>query len=136
MDLGAFEYGTTASVTITTTSLSGGETYNPYYDYVYAYGGVKPYTWSIYSGSLPSGLSLDADTGEITGTPAATGGVTPYSWSIVSGSLPTGLSLNSSTGTISGTPRKTGAYNFTIRVTDSDSPADTDDQALSITVNN
>jgi len=64
----------------------------------------------------------------------ATGGKTPYTWSIVSGSLPSGLSLNASTGVISGTPRRTGTSNFTVRCTDSQSPADTDDQALSITV--
>ncbi|MHC4714189.1 MAG: beta strand repeat-containing protein, partial [Planctomycetota bacterium] len=65
-------------------------------------------------------------------TLAATGGVTPYSWSIVAGSLPAGLSLNSSTGEISGTPTTGGTSNFTVRVTDSQAPADTDDQALSI----
>ncbi|MHC4714723.1 MAG: Ig domain-containing protein, partial [Planctomycetota bacterium] len=65
-------------------------------------------------------------------TLAATGGVTPYSWSIVSGSLPTGLSLNSGTGEISGTPTTGGTSNFTVRATDSNTPADTDDQALSI----
>ena len=66
-------------------------------------------------------------------TLAAGGGVTPYSWSVVSGSLPAGLSLGSSTGTISGTPTAANTYNFTVRVTDNQAPADTDDQALSIT---
>jgi ribosomal protein L21E len=35
--------------------------------------GTAPYSWSIISGSLPSGLSLTPDTGEISGTPTATG---------------------------------------------------------------
>ncbi|MGB9198801.1 MAG: Ig domain-containing protein, partial [Terriglobales bacterium] len=36
-------------------------------------GGVAPYTFSILSGSLPSGLTLDASSGAITGTPADKG---------------------------------------------------------------
>lgn len=36
-------------------------------------GGVLPYAWSILSGSLPSGLGLASDSGEITGTPTTTG---------------------------------------------------------------
>ena len=68
-------------------------------------------------------------------TAAATGGVTPYAWSVVSGSLPAGLSLGPSTGTISGTPTTAQTASFTLRVTDSQGTPDTDDQALSITVN-
>lgn len=35
-------------------------------------GGAGYYTWSVTSGSLPTGLSLNATTGAITGTPSAT----------------------------------------------------------------
>ncbi len=38
-----------------------------------AMGGVGPYTWSIASGSLPGGLSLNSATGAITGTPSQVG---------------------------------------------------------------
>jgi hypothetical protein len=36
-------------------------------------GGTRPYSWAVSSGSLPGGLSLDADTGELSGTPTADG---------------------------------------------------------------
>jgi Putative Ig domain. len=42
-----------------------------------AAGGTGPYTWSILSGSLPAGLTLNPNTGAITGTPTAAG---PYSF--------------------------------------------------------
>lgn len=40
---------------------------------VSASGGTAPYTYSLASGSLPTGLSLNASTGTITGTPSGTG---------------------------------------------------------------
>ncbi|MGA9770240.1 MAG: putative Ig domain-containing protein [Blastocatellia bacterium] len=38
-----------------------------------AAGGKSPYTWAVASGTLPAGLSLNANTGLISGTPSATG---------------------------------------------------------------
>lgn len=38
-----------------------------------ANGGAQPYKWSIASGSLPPGMALDEDSGEISGTPSAEG---------------------------------------------------------------
>lgn len=38
-----------------------------------AVGGASPYSWSISTGSLPSGISLGAGTGEFTGTTSKTG---------------------------------------------------------------
>ena len=35
--------------------------------------GVSPYQWSLTGGALPPGLSLDAATGQLTGTPTAAG---------------------------------------------------------------
>jgi hypothetical protein len=175
---------------ITTTSLPDGIVGTAYSETVVATGGVEDYSWSIDSGSLPSGLSLNSSTGVISGTPdtietanftvkvtdsqtptadtdtqaltivvepellaitttslpdgqvssaysetvSATGGVTSYTWSIDSGSLPAGLSLNSSTGVISGTPTTSALSEFTVKVTDSDTPASTDVQDLSITI--
>jgi len=63
----------TSTLAITTSSLPAttvGATYN---QTLAATGGATPYTWAISSGSLPSGLSLVAGTGAITGTPSASG---------------------------------------------------------------
>jgi hypothetical protein len=54
-------------------------------------------------------------------------GVAPYSYSLQSGSLPTGISLTSA-GLLSGTPTTTGSYDFTLRLTDSQSPVHTADK--------
>jgi hypothetical protein len=58
---------------ITTTALPGGVVGNSYTATLSANGGVPPYTWSITSGSLPSGLSLEATSGTIQGTPTSAG---------------------------------------------------------------
>ncbi len=53
---------------------------------------------------------------------SAAGGITPYQWSLASGSLPAGLKLKS-TGVISGTTTVTGMDSVTVQVTDSEAPA-------------
>ena len=62
----------------------------------------------------------------------AVGGTAPYAWSITTGSLPAGLALNPTTGAISGTPTGKGDFSFTVKVTDSASPANNDTQNLSL----
>lgn len=42
-----------------------------------AAGGTTPYAWSLQSGAWPAGLQLDAATGVVSGTPAATATATP-----------------------------------------------------------
>lgn len=182
---------TITQLTILTTSLPSGRQNNSYNAMLAATGGITPYTWSIISGSLPSGLSLNSSTGAITGTatgggtsnftvkvtdsetPPATasvplsitinpavplsitttslpdgtagtpysasvtaiGGVYPYRWSIISGKFPSGLTLNSSTGAITGTPEVVGTSNFTVQVTDSETPPVSATAPLSITIN-
>src|SRR5581483_3182680 len=64
------------ALTITTTSLPGGKVGTAYSSTVKASGGVLPYTWSIISGTHPTGLSLGATSGTISGTPSASGSFT------------------------------------------------------------
>ena len=67
-------YTTTPSgLTITTTSLPSGTIGIAYSQTLQAVGGTTPYTWSLSSGTLPAGLSLNASTGAITGTPTTAG---------------------------------------------------------------
>jgi len=47
---------------------------------VEATGGIEPYAWSVTSGSLPNGLSLDESSGEISGTPEIDEVTYPYTY--------------------------------------------------------
>ena len=67
-------------------------------------------------------------------TLSATGGQPPNTWTVIQGSLPHGLTLNASSGLISGTPTAAGAFNFTVQVSDSESPPAAATAPLSITV--
>lgn len=58
-----------APLTITTPSLPDGQTLTPYSAAVAVTGGVAPYTWNVITGQLPSGLTLNSSTGQISGTP-------------------------------------------------------------------
>ncbi|HWR53914.1 MAG TPA: putative Ig domain-containing protein [Bryobacteraceae bacterium] len=64
---------TNAPVNIITAALSAARTGAAYTAAMTAEGGAGTYVWSIAAGSLPPGLSLDAGTGSITGTPALPG---------------------------------------------------------------
>jgi hypothetical protein len=63
----------TAPLTIGTASLPSGLVGTAYSATLAATGGTSPYTWSIAAGTLPAGLSLNAATGAITGTPTVAG---------------------------------------------------------------
>lgn len=57
------------SISITTTSLVNGIVGQAYSVTLQATGGTGARTWSVSSGTLPDGLSLDGSTGAITGSP-------------------------------------------------------------------
>ncbi len=89
------------ALSITTAVLDDGVVGSPYSQTVEATGGTGARTFSVSAGALPSGLSLTASTGVISGTPAG-----PF-----------------------------GTASFTLTVTDSGAPPQSDTQNLNITVN-
>jgi hypothetical protein len=71
--------GATATLQISSTSIPSGQVGVAYSDTLSVSGGTSPYTWSVSSGSLPTGLSLNSSTGQISGTPTKSGS---YSFSV------------------------------------------------------
>ena len=60
-------------VAIATTSVANGQMGVPYASALSATGGNGSFSWSVASGALPAGLSMDHSLGVISGTPAAAG---------------------------------------------------------------
>jgi sugar lactone lactonase YvrE len=61
------------SLAITTGSLPAAFTGQAYSQTFAARGGVPPYTWSVSGGQLPKGITLNAKTGVLSGTPTSSG---------------------------------------------------------------
>ena len=58
---------------ITTVNMVDGVEEIAYNATVSAFGGTRPYTWSIYDGKLPDGLTVNTTSGVISGTPTKKG---------------------------------------------------------------
>jgi hypothetical protein len=70
---GSFKITIVGALNISTKSLKAGTHGKAYKGALKAAGGKTPYTWSLFSGSLPAGLTLNSSTGAITGIPTQTG---------------------------------------------------------------
>jgi len=88
----AFSIVVAAQVTITSTSLQAGTVGIAYAQTLTATGGTAPYNWSITSGTLPSGLSLNPGSGLISGTPSVPG-VSNFTVRVVDSTTSTPASL-------------------------------------------
>lgn len=62
-----------APLVIVTTSLANATVQSTYSATLQASGGTTPYTWSVTAGTLPTGLTLNAATGQISGVPTTSG---------------------------------------------------------------
>jgi Putative Ig domain/Matrixin/Ig-like domain from next to BRCA1 gene/FG-GAP-like repeat len=97
------------SLSVTTASLPNGTVNTSYAATLQASGGTPPYSWSLTSGALPAGLSLNATTGVINGTPttAATANFTVQvrdsATTQATATKPLSITVNSSGGGGSGT---------------------------------
>lgn len=75
-----------AAISITISSLPAGQVGHAYAATLTASGGKAPLSWSVTSGTLPTGLTL-ASTGAISGTPTATAAATPITFTVSDSSV-------------------------------------------------
>ena len=78
----------TNQLQIATSSLQDGTVNQAYSATLARTGGTAAYSWSITSGTLPSGLSLNASTGVISGTPSAATGPVDVTFQVTDSSSP------------------------------------------------
>ena len=89
-----------ATLAVTTTSLPNGTQGVAYSQTLAATGGTGAYTWQLTSGTLPNGITLNASTGLISGTPTASVNATPLTFKV----------------TDSGSPAQTATANLTLTI--------------------
>jgi hypothetical protein len=80
---------TVTPLSVTTTTLPGGQVGVAYSQTLTASGGTTPYTWAVSSGTLPAGLSLAQSTGVVSGTPTAAVSGTALTFTVTDSSSPT-----------------------------------------------
>ena len=78
----------TSALSIVTTALASGTVNSPYSQTLRASGGSGAYTWQLTAGTLPAGLTLNASTGLISGTPTAAVNATPLTFKVTDSSSP------------------------------------------------
>ena len=91
------------------------------YDSLKVFISITPKQLSILSESIKEGIYKHS----YSDTLIASGGLSPYSWAIISGQLANGLTLDDS-GVISGVPNLSGNFEFSVKLKDSDNPAQKD----------
>jgi hypothetical protein len=88
-DTQALSIAVSAALAITTNNLPDATVGKAYNQTLKRSGGVAPFTWSV-TPALPNNLSLNASTGQITGTPAAgTDGDRNFTFTVRDSSTPT-----------------------------------------------
>jgi hypothetical protein len=103
---------TSPPILLLTTSLPQATEDTSYLATLIANGGTAPYTWSIVSGTLPAGLTLEATTGTITGTPIqGTAGISSFNIMVSDSSSPPASAQQSFSITV-----EKGSYQPTITV--------------------
>ena len=118
----------TNALTLTFGTPPGGVVGTAYTDTLTAAGGTTPYTWSVSAGTLPAGITLNASTGVLAGTPTA-GGTSSFTVKVTDANSKTAtqatsitvlagaLSIVQSANVATTTPGSTVSY--TIKVTNS-----------------
>ncbi|MGA8220532.1 MAG: Ig domain-containing protein [Candidatus Acidiferrales bacterium] len=104
-------------VITTGMTLPNGAVATPYSSVINVTGGVPPYTWSLVSGQLPSGLTLNPGSGQITGTPvlATTAEFKVQvqdSETVPAQTMPTTFTITIGTGTANPNLLLSGSYAF------------------------
>jgi hypothetical protein len=115
---------------ITTTSLPGATKTGTYSQTLATTGGTTPFTWSLASGSLPLGLSLNASTGVISGTVSSSATAQTFTVKVVDANsindtqsltIAINAAPSISTTTLPGAT-KTGTYSQTLATTGGTTP--------------
>ncbi len=96
-----------SAITVTPATLPGGTQGVAYSQRITAAGGIAPYSFAVSSGALPTGLTINATTGVIAGTPTGSGDAT------------FAITVTDSTG---GTP-STATITYTLRIVARPNPA-------------